>query len=204
MDLLTMKYPGKAQDIEFNRANGYTDDEIEAEYQARFQVNLFNGYQEHEIEAAYGITPESKKAWREATRQAGYEALANAFDLTKKQVVDTHVLANGLGINPSTFLADRQLYEKARKMLDASEETKPLVDPPRSMRDAARAVMTGERNQYAEQALTFSDNMLYPTARLLSSFERMGYGVLASRREGAQSRTRSPSWPGSFQTSATR
>jgi hypothetical protein len=179
MDLLTMKYPGKAQDIEFNRANGYTDDEIEAEYQARFQVNLFNGYQEHEIEAAYGITPESKKAWREASRNAGYEALANAFDLTKKQVVDTHVLANGLGINPSTFLADRQLYEKARKMLDASEETKPLVDPPRSMRDAARAVMTGERNQYAEQALTFSDNMLYPTARLLSSFERMGYGVLA-------------------------
>lgn len=179
MDLLTMKYPGKAQDIEFNRANGYTDDEIEAEYQARFQVNLFNGYQEHEIEAAYGITPESKKAWREASRNAGYEALANAFDLTKKQVVDTHVLANGLGINPSTFLADRQLYEKARKMLDASEETKPIVDPPRSMRDAARAVMTGERNQYAEQALTFSDNMLYPTARLLSSFERMGYGVLA-------------------------
>ena len=179
MDLLTMKYPGKAQDIEFNRANGYTDDEIEAEYQARFQVNLFNGYQEHEIEAAYGITPESKKAWREASRNAGYEALANAFDLTKKQVVDTHVLANGLGINPSTFLADRQLYEKARKMLDASEETKPLVDPPRSMRDAARAVMTGERNQYAEQALTFSDNMLYPTARLLSSFERMGYGALA-------------------------
>ena len=31
MDLLTMKYPGKAQDIEFNRANGYNDDEIEAE-----------------------------------------------------------------------------------------------------------------------------------------------------------------------------
>lgn len=179
MDLLTMKYPGKAQDIEFNRANGYTDDEIEAEYQARFQVNLFNGYSEQEIETAYGITPETKKMWREATRQAGYEALANAFDLTKKQVVDTHVLANGLGINPSTFLADRQLYEKARKMLDASEETKPIVDPPRSMRDAARAVMTGERNQYAEQALTFSDNMLYPTARLLSSFERMGYGVLA-------------------------
>ena len=177
MDLLTMKYPGKAQDIEFNRANGYTDDEIEAEYQARFQVNLFNGYSEQEIETAYGITPESKKAWQEATRESAYGILAESFDLTKKQVVDTVAMSHGIGVNPTMFLADRNLYNKAKGMIDSAKETQPLVEPPRNMQDMAKATMTGAQNEYASQSLTMADNLLYPTARLASSIERMGFGI---------------------------
>jgi len=184
-DLLILKYPNKAEDIRWNREQGYSDDEIDSEYKRRWHINQYNGYSTGEIEQAYGVSRESKKRYSSAVKNERKRVMSEAFEISPKDLEETTQMANNLGVNPWVFLGNRDVYKTQMAKLEEEKEWARPKSDGLPKQDIAK-VSQGNRLPEFGDTYTNLDAWMYPFARFASQFERWGMGTLGLPGEVAE------------------
>lgn len=184
-DLLILKYPNKAEDIRWNREQGYSDDEIDSEYKRRWHINLYNGYSTGEIEQAYGVSRESKKRYLSAVKNERKRVMSEAFEISPKDLEETTQMANNLGVNPWVFLGNRDVYKTQMAKLEEEKEWARPKGDGLPQQDLAK-VSQGNRLPQFGDTYTNLDAWMYPFARFVSQLERYGMGVAGLPGEVAE------------------